>query len=168
MENGAGHQSPLDGSFDFSAVLQSPDMVQPLGNMDGGDLHTVIDPTSFSPMQMTAWPWLHEDMFFQNDTPNDWHQLLLDDPKIGDNAAHPILLNSISGSDVNMSSPSAANDFSREFPEHGVSGDIPPQVPENGHMPPTAHLNSTFPSQKNRNFSHSKLSRDCPLLVAAS
>lgn len=163
MENGAGQQSPLDGSFDFSAVLQPSDMVQPLGNMDEGDFHTAIDPTSFSPMQMTAWPWLHEDMFFQNGTPNDWHQLLLDDPKIGGNAAHPLLLNSISGSDVNMSSPSAADDFSRELPEHGVSGDIPQQVPENGHIRPTAHLNSTFPSQKNRNFSHSKLSRGSPL-----
>src|SRR5436305_10332035 len=58
--NVAGQQPPLDDPFDFSAALQ------PLRNMEEGGVHTAVDPTSFSPLHVTAWPWLHEDMFFQN------------------------------------------------------------------------------------------------------
>jgi Fungal Zn(2)-Cys(6) binuclear cluster domain len=168
LENEADRQSPLDDSFDFSAVLQASDMAQPLRSIVEGDFHTVMDPTSFSPMQMTAWPWLHEDMFFQNGTPSDWHQLVLDHAENGDNAAHPILLNGISGSDVNMSSPSAAGDYSRELLEHEVSGHIPRQLPENERTRAMAHANPTLLTQKTQNVSHSKLSNDWPLLVGAS
>jgi hypothetical protein len=161
--NVAGQQPPLDDSFDFSAALQ------PLRNMEEGGFHTAIDPTSFSPLQATAWPWLHEDMFFQNGTPNDWHQLLLDDPKSGGNSAHPTLLDSISGSDINLSPPSAVGDFSREHLERAVRDNTTQPVPGNGHMRPTGRLNSTSPTQKSQSFSQkSRLSKYCPLLVSAS
>jgi hypothetical protein len=168
LEYEADRQSPLDDSFDFSAVLQASDMARPLRSIVEGDFHTVMDPTSFSPVQMTAWPWLHEDRFFQNGTPGDRHQLVLDHGENGDNAAHPILLNGISGSDVDMSSPSAARGCSRVLLEHEVSGHIPRQLPENERTRAMAHANPTLLTQKTPNVSHSKLSNDWPLLVGAS
>ncbi len=33
-----------------------------------------LDSTSFSPIQLSAWPWLHENLFFQNDLPETWYQ----------------------------------------------------------------------------------------------
>jgi hypothetical protein len=150
MENAnvAGQQPPLDDSFDFSAALQ------PLRSMEEGGFHTAVDPTRFSPMQATAWPWLHEDMFFQNGVPNDRHQLLLD---------------SISGRDINLNLPSAVDDFSREHSERAVPDNATQPVPETGYMRPTGHLNSSAPTRKSRGFSQkSKLSKYCPLLVSAS
>jgi hypothetical protein len=162
-EDGAGHPSPLDESFDFSAVLPSSDMAQPSGNIDEDGFQTVFDPTSFSPMQMTAWPWLHEDLFFQNETPNNWHQPIIDDPRNGDNAVHSMLLDNISGPGVSMSSQSAADNFAQDLLSHAVSEDIPRHLPENETIQPMGQRNSNFPTHKNRTFSHGKLSKYCHL-----
>jgi hypothetical protein len=167
-EDGAGQQSHVDEPFDFSAVLQSSDMAQSLGNIDEECFQTVLDPASFSPMQMTAWPWLHEDLFFQNDTPNDWYQVMMDELKDGDNAGSLMLVNSISGPGVSMSPPSAGDNFSRELLQHTVSGDISLQPTENGIIQPIAEPNSTLSSHTNRHLSHSKLYGHWSLLVDAS
>jgi hypothetical protein len=161
--NVAGQQPPLDDLFDFSAALQ------PLRNMEEGGFHTAVDPTSFSPLQATAWPWLHEDMFFQNGAPNDRHQLLLDDPKSGGNSAHQIPLDSISDKGINLNPPSAVDDFSREHLERAAPDNTTQPVPETRHIQPTRPLNSTSPTRKSQGFSQkSKLSQYCPLLASAS
>jgi hypothetical protein len=158
-DNGAGQQSSVDESFDFSAVLPPSNMAQPLGNVEENGFQIVLDPTGLSPMQMTAWPWLHEDMFFQNDTPNDWYELMMDDPKTGDKFTHPTLLNSISGPDVSISSSSAADNFSPELLQHAVSDDFPRQVTENGTIQRVGQPKSILWTRKNRTLDHSKGSK---------
>ena len=136
--------------------------------MDEDALQPVLDPTSLSPPQMTAWPWLHEDLFFQNDKPNDWLQPLMHDPRDSGSSVDPTLLDGISGHAFNMSSPSIANHFSQDLLRHAVVEEIPQHVTENGAIQPMEHQTSTLFSDKNGASSHSKLSKGCPLLVQVS
>ena len=167
-EDGASQPSALDESFDFSAILPPSDTVQPLINMDEDGFQTILDPIGFSPMQMTAWPWLHEDLFFGAEPLNDWHQPILDDPRNGDNALHLMSLDIVPGPGLGMSSPSAANDFPQELISRTLSGDSPRQLTRNGTVQPTTPQDSVFPTHKIQVSRHGKLSRDWHLVVSAS
>lgn len=148
-EDGANPQSPLGESFDFSAVLQPSNMAQPLEDMNVDGFQTALDPTGFSPTQLTAWPWLHEDLFFQHDTHNDLHRPTTNDLRNSHSAVHPGLPNS--------SSSPAGDNFSRELLRHTGSEDVSRQLTDNGTMLSIEEQELTFPTHSNRNSTHSKL-----------
>lgn len=58
--------------FDYPAGDHRTDTPAFLVGADEEAFPDLMDSTNFSPLQTTAWPWLHEDLFFQSDTANDW------------------------------------------------------------------------------------------------
>ena len=167
-EDGAGQQSLTDESLDFSAVIQSSDMVRPLENLDKEESQTVLDPASLSPMQMTAWPWLHEDLFFQHDVANDWLQPLMEEVRNSEDAVQPMLLDGTSDEGFGISSGSAAEALSRGLIRHPVWGNTPQQLSENATIQATAQQNPTFLANKNQISNHSEFPVPKTFLVLAA
>ena len=167
-EEGAGQQSFTDESFDFSAVIPTSGMFRPLENLVDDESQTALDPTSLSPVQMTAWPWLHEDLFFQHDVANDWLQPLMEDARNSEHAVQPVLLDSTSNKGFSISSPSAAQELSQAFLRHPVWGNAPQHLSENATIQATAQQNPTNLVNKKQASSHSKFPNTKTSLVLAA
>ena len=160
MKDGAVQERPLDESFDFSAVVPSSNMAQSMETVDKDSLSYVLDPISYSSMQMTAWPWLHENRFFQNHAPNDWRQTLMDDSRDRESDLHPILLDGISGADLNTPTQSSSDDSSLQIGRHAVVEDSTRPLTENGTTQLFVQKEVTLSQDEDQNYSQSELSRN--------
>jgi hypothetical protein len=159
-KGGTVQERPLDESFDFSAVVSSSNMAQSMENMDKDSLPYALDPMSYSSMQMTAWPWLHENRFFQNHTPNDWRQTMMDDSRDRENDLHPMLLNGISGADLNMPTRSPSDNSSLQIGRHAVVEDGTRPLTENGTTQMFVQKEVTLSQDKDQTYGQSELSRN--------
>jgi hypothetical protein len=134
-------------------------MAQPMENMDKDSLPCVLDPMSYSSMQMTAWPWLHENHFFQNHTPNDWRQTMMDDSRDRENDLHPMLLNGISGADLSMPTRSSSDNSSLQVGRHVVVEGSTRLLTENGTTQRLVQKEAMISQAKDQNYGQSELSR---------
>jgi hypothetical protein len=119
-----------------------------------------LNPMSYSSMQMTAWPWLHENHFFQNHTPNGWWQTMTDDSRDCENDLHPMLLNGISSADLNMPARSSSDNSSLQIGRHVVVEENARPLTENRTTQLFAQKEVTLSQNKDQHYGQSELSRN--------
>jgi hypothetical protein len=129
-------------------------------NMDKDSLSGVLDPMSYSSTRMTAWPWLHENHFFQNHTSNDWRQAMMADSRDRENDLHPMLLNGISGAELSMPTQSSSDNSSLQVGRHVVIEESTRSLTENGMTQRLTQKGVTISQDKDPNYGQSELSQD--------
>jgi hypothetical protein len=106
---------------------------------------------------MTAWPWLHENHFFQNHVSNDWRQAMMADSRDRENDLHPILLNGISGAELGMPTQSSSGNSSLQVGRQVVIEESTQSLTENGMTQRLARKEVTLPQDKDQNYGQSEL-----------